>query len=107
MARGDKVTSQFLDRMQQYLSIDDGDIWVRRMRFLYCPEKELIEQDISEFIELFLPARTNSIDQLLDSLSGGGIIPAAIKARTKEISDEADRLRLIILRLATPIIEVV
>jgi len=93
--------------MQQYLSVDEGDIWVRRMRFLYCPEEALIEQDISELLEFFIPEKLNSIDRLIESLSGGGIIPGAMRARVLEIREESERLLDVINKLTTPIVGVV
>lgn len=105
-SRGKPVTAEFLDEMQQYLSVDEGTVWVRRMRFLYCPEAELIEQDIQELLDLFLPNRLSSIDRLIESLTGGGIIPAAIKGHVSDIRFETERLLRLVQRLSTPIIGV-
>jgi len=88
--------------MQQYLSPDEGFMWVRRMRFLYCPEERLIEFDITKLLDLFLPGKLKSIDQLIDSLIGGGIIPGAIRIHTEEIRVESQRLLDIIQALRTP-----
>ncbi len=89
--------------MQQYLSTDiEADIWIRRMRVLYCPEESLIEQDISELLEFFIPDKLSSIDRLIDSLSGGGIIPAAMKTRVTELRLENRRVLRLVQNLRTP-----
>ena len=98
------MTAAFLDEMQQYLSVDQGDIWIRRMRFLYCPEESLIEQDMEPFFDLFLPNRLSSIDQLIDSLVGGGVVPGAMRVHVAEIRADSDDLRRKIQRLSTPIL---
>jgi len=101
-SRGTKVTAMFLNRMQQYLSLDEGDVWIRRMRLLYCPEIPLIEQDIEPFLDLFLPQRLTRIDVQLNALSGGGIIPAVIREIVGEIRQTEFSLLAQVERLTIP-----
>ena len=100
--RSTKVTAVFLDGMQQYLSLDEGDLWVRRMRSLYCPEQGVIEKDISPFFDLFLPGKTTIIKRLVGALSGGGIIPNSILSNIADIEEQNDRILQLLRGLGTP-----
>ena len=91
-SRGKKVTAQFLDDMQQYLSLPQAEAWIAQMRFLYCPEGGLIETDITPYFKLFAPERLTSIDELVDALGGGGLIPGAIKGHTFALRTENVRI---------------
>ena len=104
-SRGVQVTSFFLNRMQQYLSTDEGTLWVRRMRFLYCPEEGLIEQDLLPLLEEFLPNRFTRLSTLIEQTTGGGVVKAAIQQILEEATIETEKSVLAINRLRIPIIE--
>ncbi len=91
-SRGKKVTATFLNDMQQYLSLPEGALWIRQMRFLYCPEQGVIETDITPYFKLFVPERLTRLDRLTDSLQGGGIIPGSMKRITFELRTENARI---------------
>ena len=104
-SRGVKVTSVFLNRMQQYLSVDEGDLWVRRMRFLYCPEEGLIEQDLLPLLEEFLPNRFTRLSTLIDQTVGGGIGKNAMLDILEEATIETEKSVVAINVLRIPIVE--
>jgi len=101
-SRGTKVTAQHLNRMQQYLSVAEGDIWIRRMRFLYCGEQSLIETDILPYLNTFLPTRIARLTNILDDLVGGGILPNAMKQIVTEIKLQNQVLQSKVERIKAP-----
>jgi len=50
-SRGKKILAGTLITLMGYLSISEGEVFVKQMRLFFCPEEELIEKDIFELFD--------------------------------------------------------
>lgn len=96
-SRGIKFTAEDLERFTGFLVDAEAEEFARRMRLLFCPEAPLIEQDLFDFFD-FLFNGLRRLDDLIASLSGGGIVPGSMKTITSEIEEETVRIRALFRR---------